>query len=230
VLWLHGIPGSGKSRLVAQAIQTLKEDKNTNLAYFYCLRGESEKERSDPEEVLRSLLRQLAFVDDTTDRMKEAVAKRYEEQEEKARKERHDIEQFSIQQIVKLLGELLVGTSTTIVIDALDGLNQCEDVGATRSLLFETFDAINKRLKDNDGESGTVHLFPTSRDDQDIVFKLSQYSNVHISAKQNQSDIERFVQKELSIALSINPWFRKLVSDDLQLDIETTLIRKAQGM
>jgi hypothetical protein len=175
------------------------------------------------------LLRQLAFVNDTTDQMKDAVAKRYQEHQEKARKEHHDIEKFSIQETIRLLGDLLIGTSTTIVIDALDELNRNEEVGATRSLLFEAFDTINKRLKEDD-RSGTVHLFLTSREDQEIVFKLSQYSNVHISAKQNQSDIERFIRKELSNTLNINPWFRSLVSKSFQLDIETTLISRAQGM
>jgi hypothetical protein len=65
VLWLHGIPGSGKSKVIATAIDRIitKNSKTTNaapLAYFYCLRSAQEKERADPDFILRAILKQLS--------------------------------------------------------------------------------------------------------------------------------------------------------------------------
>jgi len=53
ILWLHGIPGSGKSMLVARVIDYLqrRNESDSNpapIAYFYCARNTNERERSDP--------------------------------------------------------------------------------------------------------------------------------------------------------------------------------------
>jgi hypothetical protein len=221
VLWLHGIPGSGKSRLVACAIEHLQNQPN--LAYFYCLRGESEKERSDPDEVLRSLLRQLAFAHDS-DELRDEISKRYLELEKNAKKQRHDVERFTSKEVVQFLGDVLIGSTTTIIIDAFDELDIYR-----RGDLFDAFDEIQKRLRD-DERGGTVHLLISSRDDQDIALKLSEYHNVHIGVKDNQADIRRFVEQEVKRALRVNLLLQSFVSEELRIHIENTLIKKAQGM
>jgi hypothetical protein len=74
VLWLHGIPGSGKSELVAKVIQYLKDgvDVSANqMAYFYCLRDAAQDERSRPREaiyllVLSRSIRYLRYSRDNT--------------------------------------------------------------------------------------------------------------------------------------------------------------------
>jgi hypothetical protein len=69
ILWLHGIPGSGKSMLVARVIQYMQSrmpeaDGQAPLAYFYCARTANEPERSDPVELLRSIIEQLSCCDE----------------------------------------------------------------------------------------------------------------------------------------------------------------------
>ena len=66
VLWLHGIPGCGKSKLIARVIERLSEELNDSaeaeivpLAFFFCARNTSEPLRSEPAEVIKAILKQL---------------------------------------------------------------------------------------------------------------------------------------------------------------------------
>jgi Cdc6-like AAA superfamily ATPase len=58
VLWLHGIPGSGKTKLTSMVVSEIK--KSNHVAFFYAVRNPVEPERSECDQILRSLLRQLA--------------------------------------------------------------------------------------------------------------------------------------------------------------------------
>ena len=69
LLWLHGIPGSGKSKLVSRVIQELKEApkaqvESATLAFFYCSRNTgsdaTESKRSDPTEIMNCILKQIS--------------------------------------------------------------------------------------------------------------------------------------------------------------------------
>lgn len=60
ILWLHGNPGADKTKLVASFINELSTTQTANfafqLAYFYYKQHTAEPLRSNPDEVLRSLL------------------------------------------------------------------------------------------------------------------------------------------------------------------------------
>ena len=60
-LWLHAIPGAGKTVLISSAIEYLKsnvKNEDVGLAYFYCDYKESRKQ--EPSKLLCTLLSQLA--------------------------------------------------------------------------------------------------------------------------------------------------------------------------
>lgn len=73
ILWLHGIPGSGKSKLVSVVVNHLLKviahenadvdspEREISLAYFYCEKNRAEADRSDPDNILRCILKQLAI-------------------------------------------------------------------------------------------------------------------------------------------------------------------------
>ncbi|TGO52644.1 hypothetical protein BCON_0137g00040 [Botryotinia convoluta] len=71
ILWLHGIPGSGKSMLVCHIMEYLrnraqKHHDSAPIAYFYCARTINEPDRADPTEILRNILEQLCSLDAET--------------------------------------------------------------------------------------------------------------------------------------------------------------------
>ncbi|KAI5850678.1 hypothetical protein BZA05DRAFT_419195 [Tricharina praecox] len=57
ILWLHGIPGGGKTKLTCKVIENLRSLKE-QVDYFYCNR--SEPERRDPTAILRAMMKQLS--------------------------------------------------------------------------------------------------------------------------------------------------------------------------
>jgi NACHT domain len=224
VLWLHGIPGCGKSKLVAHVINhmsPLMDSSMGSFAYFYCLRDAAEDERSRPEEVIRSILRQLSFTGSNQKVLKQPAAELYELQKEKAIEHGSEtVDRLTLQQSVQLLVALLRNSSTVIIIDAIDELKDEE-----RWRLFEAFDEILGEIED-----GRVRLFVSSRDNGDIKMKLSKYTNVYIEATDNQDDIQRFVNFEVDKAIACHRLLRGIVPPWLKNEIVTTLIDGAQGM
>ncbi|TQN65987.1 Vegetative incompatibility protein HET-E-1, partial [Colletotrichum shisoi] len=60
ILWLHGIPGSGKSKLTSIVVEDARQTPQKALVYFYCSRNPAEPGRADPASIAASLARQLA--------------------------------------------------------------------------------------------------------------------------------------------------------------------------
>ncbi|KAB2099841.1 hypothetical protein AG0111_0g11852 [Alternaria gaisen] len=232
VLWLHGIPGSGKTSLVALAIQRERKrlaDTKARLAFFYCQRSSAEPQRSKQRELLRSLLRQLAF--DINGGLQEPVKILYAKKKKEAELAQHEVQVFTDEEVITLLVKLFKMRNTTIMIDALD-----EMVRDERPTLYEVFDDISERLRNSDSSDNrhaVLRLLVSSRNDRDIVLKLSSYRNVCIGVANNREDIREFVKRELK--KSING-FQLLVDtpkDQQQAvleSIERTLVTKAQGM
>ena len=199
----------------------LVDTSTGSFAYFYCIRDAAEDERSRPEEVIRSILRQISFTGLGQKVLKQPAAELYQLQKEKAMEHGSDtVERLTLQQSVQLLVTLLEGSSTVIIIDAIDELKDEE-----RWRLFEAFDEILAGIDD-----GNVRLFVSSRDNGDIKMKLSQYTNVYIKATDNQDDIQRFVHVEVDKAIACHRLLRGAVPSWLKSEIVTTLVDGAQGM
>lgn len=58
VLWLHGIPGSGKTKLTSLVVDELVQ--TNKVAYFYCIRSPAEPHRGQCDKIVASIVRQLA--------------------------------------------------------------------------------------------------------------------------------------------------------------------------
>lgn len=223
MLWLHGRPGCGKTNLVAVVLERLKRQRDLGaLAYFYCSRDTAEEKRSQPHEVLRSLIRQLAFESSPSSQLRPAAALKYQEKEGQAKENRaEEVETLSWDDCLSLIVELLRGYKTTVVIDALDELKR-ED----RWMMYEAFQNIIEELPD-----GVVRLFISSRDDMDIKLELKRYANIHVKATDNTDDIFRFIDHEVDHAIKRRKFLSgREIPKDLSEDLTTTLRAKACGM
>lgn len=62
ILWLHGNPGVGKTKLVSKVVDELPKMLGDRCAYFYCSRTSASQQRNTAAEVFRSLARQLSIM------------------------------------------------------------------------------------------------------------------------------------------------------------------------
>ncbi|KAF2204425.1 hypothetical protein GQ43DRAFT_493965, partial [Delitschia confertaspora ATCC 74209] len=185
ILWLHGIPGSGKSKLVSivieDAITSFEAGNNPHPVFFYCSRNPAEPGRSDPRAILASLARQLSCLKLGNPLLKPTI-------ELYRRKEAEAFASGSLQmdESCTLISQLIEQyPQTTIVIDAMD---ECDPTKRR-----DMFLALDRILRDS---YGLVKIFVSSRNDQDIVFRLQSYPNLEVESNRNSDDIARFVKDQ----------------------------------
>lgn len=221
ILWLHGIPGSGKSMLLAHVIEHLKEigskiENPAPIAFFYCARNANEPERADPSHLMRTVLEQLCSLDEDTP-IREPVVKAYKERKKESRGRAPS--PLTLDDAVPLILELLQSNPAIIVID---GLDECDP-----ALRQDLLDALTTIINES---SSIIKVLVSSRDDQDLVHHLSQMPNIYIRAAENTGDILSFVETRLNDAILRKKILRGDVSDDLKKEIIRILIEKAKGM
>lgn len=109
----------------------------------------------------------------------------------------------------------------TIFIDALD---ECEPE-KRQSLL----DALESILQDS--SLGLFKIFISSRDDQNIVCTLRNYSNIDIVSEKNTADIEAFVRTETNRLVQKRRLLRESPAQgELKNLIITQVSKDADGM
>ena len=198
--------------------KTRIEKPNGPMAFFYCVRNAAEPLRADPDEVLRSITKQLAG--SNADRVIwSSVAKIYQERKEISDEEGGDPAKLTIDDCIGLILSFTERNPLTIFIDALD---ECDPPRRYKMLL-----ALDKIIQDS---VNLVKVFVSSRDDKDIVYRLSNSPNVFIRASDNSEDIKRFICAEVS--KSIEKW-QISGGNSLELikpHIIAALIEGAQGM
>ena len=190
----------------------------TPIAYFYCARVITEPERADPDEIMRSILKQLSCSKSYVP-IKEPVVKKYKEKEEKADETGCDPQKLTIDECVQLILALLENDPAVIIVDALD-----ECVPARRHEILQALDTIIHR------SANLVKVFVSSRDDNDIVCRLANSPNVFIRAIDNHKDIDRFVDIEINKSLENQRLLSGVVSNQMKNRIIAVLQSGAQGM
>lgn len=214
ILWLHGIPGSGKSSLVSVVVERLiaesTKSPSSHPVYFYCNRNPAEKERADPTHILRSLLKQLS-----TKALPSCVVDKFNRE--------RSLQSLDLGATVDLIKAIIeTRTITYIVLDALD---ECD--AALRDDLTASLETILQESQ------SLVKIFVSSRNDADLVCWLRDYPNKEVLSSDNQLDLEAFVDNEVDKRVNGRP--RRLlrarqISDALRDDIKQTLKTQARGM
>ena len=221
-LFLHGIPGSGKTKLMYNIVERhLTSSFGTApplTAYFYCARNPAEPQRSNPEEIMRSILRQLSSSRPDLP-IRGPVVEAFQERQREAASDGGELTPPTVDDCVRLILDLLQRDPAFIFIDALD---ECDVF--SRGELFWAINTITK-------ESGNlVKALVSSRDDCDISCHFSNSQKVRIRAEDNGRDIERFVKVSLAKALSEKRILNGQLSHALEAKIVATIIGRADGM
>jgi NACHT domain len=178
VLWLHGMPGCGKSKLVSLVVEDVQ--KADRVAFFYCMRNPAEPQRAECDKILASLVRQLACPS-AAQPILPPVLRQYEAAVEGFGEFEDQI--WSIEESTRILIELSnIYPSVTLVIDALDEVNQAERP--------EVLSALDEIMAKSDN---LVKVFIASRDNIDIWLRLNSSPNVYIDVEHNKKDIAQFM-------------------------------------
>ncbi|KAI4934090.1 hypothetical protein J4E86_011472 [Alternaria arbusti] len=210
-LWLHGIPGCGKTILSSTVVEHLQhhcgDDKRKMTVYFYFDFNDAQKQV--PELMLRSLLRQLLQRSVTIPVVVDALFSSCKDGKE----------QPSLQALLKVTPEAMRQFSHVyVVIDALDE-------SAKRVELMELLETLAGWQLD------MSHLLMTSRKERDIEMSLNTFvlkdNMICLQRGVVDADILRFVQQKLSDDKRLAKWNKNA---EVRQEVETALMRGAQGM
>ncbi|KAI1733395.1 hypothetical protein F4680DRAFT_46657 [Xylaria scruposa] len=211
ILWLQGSPGAGKTFLTSKVIDHIqasveRSPNQEGFAFFYCNRNE--EARRKPLSVLQSYIRQLS----TTIKKPGYIRKQLQDFCRETRLKGSD---FGFSDCKKqLLESVNLYSQTTLVLDALD---ECEP--HSRRQIFETVEYLLSESRN------PLKVFISSRPDRDIRNRFRHRPNVEIQATNNEDDIQKFVNEEIT---KHENWGG--MSPDLRDAIVKVLFARSQGM
>ena len=210
-LWLHGIPGSGKTVLCATVVETLQQlcsaKSGTVCCYFFLKFDDDRKHRC--EDMVKSFVLQLAL-------SCQAIPKSLENLHASC------MDWKRAPSVTELLGvaSQIVDEfeDVYLVVDALD---ECND----RERLLTILEVISQWNR------GKLRILATSRDEKDIKDTITAIttSDTHINLKSDliNGDIEAYVDQTLQVDRTLKRWRKDIEAREL---IRTVLVSKAKGM
>ncbi|KAH8879332.1 hypothetical protein GQ53DRAFT_44838 [Thozetella sp. PMI_491] len=216
-LWIHGPVGCGKTCLTTCVIEKMLDQAVSsevgagNIAYFYCSRTITGGKGTDATDVLRSIVRQLAWPPKARDLDSFALDKWVKNKKSLLDKE----------QCEELLRHFMTTRAITIIIDALD---ECSD---PRELLA----ALGKLSKEH--RSGlALRIFLSSREGTAMsdYFLQDQLSSVTITPERTNQDLQNFVKGYVAIKCDEHHHaLHKPENSKLRKNFETTLVATGKG-
>ncbi|KAJ5641187.1 hypothetical protein N7490_005187 [Penicillium lividum] len=208
-LWLHGIPGCGKTVLTASIIEHITqrlESTSVLLDYFFDF---SDSDKQTIDQLMRSLVIQLYSKCETS---RKELDDLFISCEDGQRQPTSEAIFATFLQMVSHVQKI------QIVIDALDECKTKQDL----LLWLESFS--------RSGHAG-LHLLITSRTEQDIESEITRWLNqrsiVSILQGPVNTDIRVYVHERLRNDRGFERWHSRPIVQD---EIETELMKKAGGM
>lgn len=193
--------------------QRERSSNDEALAYFYCQRDESGS--TDPETVMSAIVKQLSCLRTGLPLQKEVV-KMYEDRKKSGFSSNSLGFKESLSLIISLVSTY---PQTTIVVDALDECNP-----------LKRKDFLNSLKTIVNSSTSLVKIFVSSRNDNDIMLRLDDVPNFWIEATDNEGDIERFVQEEITRCIEEKELLGGNITKELKNKIITSLTNGSQGM
>jgi hypothetical protein len=181
--------------------------------FFFCSRNVAEPERASPEEILRSLVRQVSDLPGGPP-LHQSLEKHFER--------RRVAGEISSDEAIEIIIDTIQKRPLTYII--VDALDECDYQG--RDVLIDA-------LKDIVAQSQSlVKVFVTSRTSPaDIRIAMAGFPALYIDASRNKEDIRRFVISEVDGAIKkkkLLPF--ETVSAELRQQVIDSLCDGASGM
>ncbi|KAL9051027.1 MAG: hypothetical protein Q9206_004856 [Seirophora lacunosa] len=208
-LWLHAIPGAGKTVLVSSTIEFLKKhakSEDVGLAYFYC--DYKELRKQEPSKLLCTLLCQLA-------RQRKSVFQRLQAFVQERCKDNpaavpiHDELRGNFSNFLEGAFKQVI-----LVVDAIDESTQ-------RKCMIGDLKTFQKKCP-------FIKVLVSSREELDIAQAFKSFPHVKINQSDVAEDIESFVKAE--VAARIQEKELTIRRAELRQTICDKLVSRSEGM
>ncbi|WKT48146.1 hypothetical protein QSH57_013051 [Fusarium oxysporum f. sp. vasinfectum] len=206
---LYGNPGAGKTFLISRVVDysIKKAETSEALAFFYCKRDE--ENRRNPQDILRSILRQLSTPVKKVERGTIHVALK-----DLPNRLALNGTTINVSTCESLIGKLVEDyPRTTIILDALD---ECDR---------NTREELMRVLSNLTNGSSKLRVFISSRHDEDILRHFNGIPTMEMQATDNEEDISSFVHDRL---FQDSRWAD--LSPELQGEVKAVFHEKSLGM
>ncbi|KAH7407314.1 hypothetical protein BKA64DRAFT_412178 [Cadophora sp. MPI-SDFR-AT-0126] len=203
-LWVHGIPGAGKTVLFSYIVENIRSCCTTDStdqfahAYYYC---DFSRDQDETEHLLRWIINQLSR------QLKDLTA----DLDHLAQ----DGGQPSLPRLSSVLCTLVQRFSRVFIL--IDALDEAKDRERLLNFLVKALD--NERFEN-------IQLLVASRKEVDIERALSpKFESISLSNPYVDEDIRTYVHSSLRGDLKLNR-----LPELLKIEVATALVRGAQGM
>ncbi|KAH1416219.1 hypothetical protein KXW31_004599 [Aspergillus fumigatus] len=208
-LWLHGLPGCGKTVLSATIIENLNQQLDASHVVLFFFFDFTDADKQSLDKLVRSLVAQLYS---KCEESRKELNKLFSSCEDGHRQPTFESLSTIFRQMTNYVAK------TQIVIDALD---ECK----TRRELLSWMESLTQS-----GHSG-LHLLTTSRKEEDIESELQRWLHqgnvVPIQQDPVNDDIRLYVHERVRNDRGFERWHSE---PSVQDEIETELMGKANGM
>ncbi|KAF4879667.1 Myotrophin [Colletotrichum siamense] len=221
-LWLHGVPGCGKSKLSSLVVQQHRDRVSCNanaapVAFCYCSRSGIDGSPPTPPIIMGSILKQLAFFGP-----ERGVYHSVRDEFCRRVNDAQGLEPIplSLDDCQELIILITADYPVTIIIDGLD-----EAQGEIRDLL----DTLQRIMEES---QNIVKLFVSSRAETLVDIHLQQsFKSIQVTSADIAQDISTFVKDKVYAAVRHKRLLRgRQVRQELESRVIETLISGSDGM
>ena len=242
IAWIRGTSGTGKTMLLSQIVDHLEskfseEGRSDRLAFFYVSSEQEVSAGSDPDEVIRNIVRQLAH-SRTSRELEPAIAQIYRQSTLTIDQPPRPMRSECADMIISLTHDFPV----CIIVDALDALEgggSSDQMRSSRNDFIESLQNIVDQsdypvkvllstLPDSLAETRLRNVFAKALVDE----SSHQYDThvIEVNVDRNFRDLSQFIDDTLTKKIHGGYLLEGTVEKPLKEEIATRLLKRSGGM
>lgn len=223
ILLLEGSKGTGKTTVMARAISEILDSdavqfQGKKFAMFFFQKTEGQPSLLTAKGCLQSLVRQVSW-NYTTASVEGATEAMYE----RFMKQLAGDTEWSTEECLKLLKELIPGNETYIMID---GIDECKDSVGLLQRLSELTISSQKAA----GNRQPLHMMLSGRQDLKISTYFTECISISTTPDYSRVDAEYYVKTEIAYRRELRPGSLFFKSSDYTSRLERLLIEQGKGL